>query len=236
MFFSLAARALFLLVEGGQQGFRLGVIAEGLADVDEAIDIAGAEDEASSKLKRVFAQAVLACTDGFGAFACARVVRPQEVKQVRFFEAEFAIGNALIVNQKRKGDVVFLAKKAGVIDVAQADGGNSRAALTEMLKVLAQLRDVLLAENSTIMPQKDDDGGRISPQGTECYGLAVHVRQRDGSESRAIAFSHGETLSCWQECVSSGGSRFPGTCWSARESPQATKLPKNPNLKSKACH
>jgi hypothetical protein len=42
--------------------------------------------------------------------------------------------------------------------------------------VFAQLRDMLLAENSTIMPQKDDDGGRISPQGTECYGLAVHVR------------------------------------------------------------
>jgi hypothetical protein len=48
--------------------------------------------------------------------------------------------------------------------------------LTELLNVFAQLRDMLLAENSTIMPQKDDDGGRISPQGTECYRLAVHVR------------------------------------------------------------
>jgi hypothetical protein len=97
------------------------------------------------------------------------------VKQVSFLEAELAIGDALIVNQKREGDVVFLAKEAGVVDVAQADGSNSGATLTELLNVFAQLRDMLLAENSTIMPQKDDDGGRISPQGTECYGLAVHV-------------------------------------------------------------
>jgi hypothetical protein len=167
---------LFLLIEGGEQGFRLGVIAERLADVDEAIDIAGAENEASAKLKRILAQTVLARSDGFGAFACAGVIRPQEVKQVSFLEAELAIGDALIVNQKREGDVVFLAKEAGVVDVAQADGSNSGATLTELLNVFAQLRDMLLAENSTIMPQKDDDGGRISPQGTECYGLAVHVR------------------------------------------------------------
>lgn len=68
--------------------------------------------------------------------------------------------------------------------------------MNELLKVLAQLRDVLAAEDSTIMPQEDDDGGRVRPQRTECYGLAVDVRQGDAGESCAVAFSHGGTLSC----------------------------------------
>jgi hypothetical protein len=194
---TLAISAGFLLVERGEQR-----LAERLADVVEAIHIARAEDEAAAELERIFAQAVLAHADGFGPFAGARVVRPQQVKQVGFLETEFAISDALVVNQKREIDVVFLAKKTSVIEVAQADGGKSGAALKELLKVLAQLRDVLAAENSTIVPQKDDHRRRISPQGAECYWLAVHVRQGDAGQSGAVSFSHGGTLSCSRQLVS----------------------------------
>ena len=162
--------------------------------MDETVDIAGAEDEAAAKLERIFAQTVLARADQFGAFARLHVVSAQEVQQVGFFQLKFLIGHALIVNQQRKGDVAFLAEQAGVIDVAQADGGQACATLLKFLKVLAQLRDMLRAEDSTIVPEKDDHRGRVRPQGTEMHGFAIDVRQGDGGQPCAIALSHGGTL------------------------------------------
>lgn len=173
---------------------RLGVIAERLADVDETVDISWSEHEAAAKLERVFAQTVLARADQLGAFARLHVVAAKKVQQVGLFQAEFAISHALIVNEQRKGDVVFLAEEAGVIDVAQADGGHAGSALLELVKMLAQLRDVLAAEDSTIVPEKDDHRGRVSPQGTEMNGFAINVRKGDGGQSCAIALSHGGTL------------------------------------------
>ena len=201
----LARRALLLLVECGEQGLRLGVITEGLADMDKAVDIAGAEDEAAAELERVLAEAVLAHADGFGALAGAGVVRPQEVKQVGFLKAELAIGDALVINQERERDAGLLAEVAGITHIAQADGGKAGAALPELLLKLAQLRDVLTAEDSTVVSQKDDHGRRISPQRAECHGLALDIRQGNAGESGAVAFSHGGTLSVLlQACVKRG--------------------------------
>lgn len=172
--------------------------------MDETVDIAGTKDEAAAKLERVFTQTMLAHADGLGALACLHVIAAEEVKQVGLFQAEFAIGHTLIVNEQREGDVVFLAEKAGVIDVAQTDGGQAGATLLKFLKVLAQLRDMLTAEDSTIVPQEDDHGGRVSPQGTKLHGFAIDVRQGDRGESCTIALSHGEVLSCCRNRVSSG--------------------------------
>ncbi|HEX5434736.1 MAG TPA: hypothetical protein VFY05_10900, partial [Candidatus Angelobacter sp.] len=95
------------------------------------------------------------------------------------------------------------AEQAGIIDVAQADGGKAGAALLKLLKVLAQLRDMLRAENSTIVPEKDDHRRRVGPQGTEMHRFAIDVRQGDGGKSCAIALSHGGVLSCSQRALSS---------------------------------
>lgn len=111
----------------------LGVIAEGFTDVDETVDIARAENEGTAKLERIFSQTVLARADGFGALACLHIVAAEQVQQVGFFQAKLAISHALIVNEQREGDAAFLAEQAGVINVAQADGGQAGAALLKLL-------------------------------------------------------------------------------------------------------
>src|SRR5262249_48762169 len=58
-----------------------GVVAECLADVNKAIDIAGSEHKAAPELKRVFPQAMLAMSRGLGAFAVSGIVLAQKVKQ-----------------------------------------------------------------------------------------------------------------------------------------------------------
>ncbi len=71
----------------------------------------------------------------------------------------------------------MLAEVAGVTWVAQAHGDDLCAFGADGLLVFAQLRDVLTAEDSTIMAQKDDHGRAVSPQRAQPDGIAVGVRQ-----------------------------------------------------------
>lgn len=60
----------------------------------------------------------------------------------------------------------FFAKDAGVVGVAEADGGQGSASVVEGLLVSAQLRDVLTAEDSAIVTKKDDYRRSFLPQRT----------------------------------------------------------------------
>jgi hypothetical protein len=44
--------------------------------------------------------------------------------------------------------------------------------------MLAQLRDVLAAEDSTIVAKEDYHRGMLGPEGTELDWFAIHIRQR----------------------------------------------------------
>jgi hypothetical protein len=69
---SLVRCARFLLSAScncRQQRFGRSVVAEGLADVNEAVNVAGSEDEAAAKLEGVLAGAMLAMSGGAGALA-----------------------------------------------------------------------------------------------------------------------------------------------------------------------
>jgi len=67
---------------GGQQCRDRRVIAKCLADMGEAVDIAGTKNEARAKLERIFAEFVLAMAGGVGTFASDSVIAAQQVKQV----------------------------------------------------------------------------------------------------------------------------------------------------------
>lgn len=131
--------------------------------MDEAIDISGRKYKAAAKLKWIFAQAVLAHADRFGSFASAGVVPAQQMEQVGFLKAHRFVSLALIINEKREGDAGLLAEMAGITRIAQTDGCQARALLAKLLFKFAQLRNVLTAEDSTVMPQKDNHRGRITP-------------------------------------------------------------------------
>ena len=171
-----------------EQRFRFGVVAEGAADVDEQIAIAGSEDEARSELKRILTQAVLAVSGTLGAGARCGVVAAEEMEQVRRFQFSGAISGAIGIDQQRKRDAGLLPKQAGIVHVAQADGGQCRSRLLEFLLVCAQLRDMLTAENSTVVTQKHNDGGIRFPKRTQPNIATAAFRQHNVGESRTERF------------------------------------------------
>ncbi len=121
------------------------------------------KNKASAQLKRIFAQLVLFVATGLGALAGLHIVATQQMKEVGFLEFQCAIGFSIFVNQQWKSDVGLFAKELGVLEVAQPNGCQGCAFLAKPIFIFAQLRDVLSAEDSTIMPQEHDDGGTCTP-------------------------------------------------------------------------
>ena len=68
--------------------------------------------------------------------------------------AREAVRPALLVDQEGECDPGLLAERARVLAVAEPDRRQPGARSAEGLLVLAQLRDVLPAEDSTVMPQE----------------------------------------------------------------------------------
>ncbi len=60
--------------QGGEECGGGGVIAEGFAEVGEAVDVPGAEDECAAELEGVAAEFVLVMAGGAGAFAAFEIV------------------------------------------------------------------------------------------------------------------------------------------------------------------
>jgi hypothetical protein len=56
--------------------------------------------------------------------------------------------------------------------------------------MVAQLRDVLAAEDSTPVPEKNNHGRAIVPESTKREPATLRVRQCDGCQARADGFRH----------------------------------------------
>ncbi len=151
----------------------------------EAIHVAGTENEAPAELEGILAEASLLVTGGIGTFASCLVVASEDVQQSSGAKPRNAIGRALRVHQEREGDAGVLAEKAGVVLVAEPDGGKVCALFAKRLFVFAQLRDVLAAEHSTIVSQKHDHCRTIRPQRAELNRMVVCVGQDDPRKLRA---------------------------------------------------
>jgi len=144
--------------------------------VDEQILVPGGKYKAASKLQRIFSQAMLLVSCGLGPFACLQIVFAQQVEQCGVAQANGFVGLAFVIDEKRELDAGFLAEKFGIAGIAQANHGQMRAFLLELGFKFAQLRDVLSAKNSTVMPKKDHHGRSTLPQRSEPRRLAVGVR------------------------------------------------------------
>jgi len=68
------------------------------------------------------------------------------------------------------------------VHVAQSNGREIRSPAAKLLFIFAQLRDVLAAEDSTVVAQEDQNRGRSGPQCAELNLAVVSVRQRDVRE------------------------------------------------------
>ena len=175
---------------GGEQVSGLSVVAEGLADVGVPVDVAGAEDETAAELEGVLAEPDLPVSGRLGALASLGVIGAQQVQQVGLFQANGAIGRALVVDQERECDAGLFAEQAGVVGVAQAYRSEVCSFVFEGLLVLAQLRDVLSAENSTVVPQENQDRGLRLPKGAKLDLAAIGIGENDAGQGFAKRAGH----------------------------------------------
>ena len=168
--------------DGRQESLDLRIVTERPAYVHVYIHIAWSEDKAPAELERVLAETVLAIAGRAGASAGPGVVSSQKVQDVGLSETGGAVGEALPVDQEREGDAGFIPEEAGIVPVTQANGGEVRAFLFESQLVVAQLRDVLAAEDSTVMAQEHEHGWTLFPERAQTHVAPVQVGQDDGGE------------------------------------------------------
>jgi hypothetical protein len=141
----------------------------------EAVDVAWAEDEGAAELEGIAAEFVLVVTGGTGAFAAYEIVAAEEMEEVGGFEIGDFVDLAVLVDEQGEADFGFLLEEAGVVGVAEADGGEGGAFFAEGSLVFAQLRDVFAAEDSAVVAEENQDGGIVFPERAEPDLLAESV-------------------------------------------------------------
>lgn len=155
-----------------------GIIAKSFTHVDEQVFVPGSKYKTAAKLQRIFSQAMLLVSCGLGPLARLQIVFAQKVEQGSVAQANGFVGFALVIDQKRELDAGFLAEELCIAGITQPDHGQMGAFLLELSFKFAQLRDVLSAEDSTVMPKEDHHGGSGLPQRSEPRRFAVGVRKR----------------------------------------------------------
>ena len=156
----------------------------------EAVHISRTENKTSAELKRILAEFVLVMTRSAGPFAADGIIFSKKMEQIRRAESSGLICLALIVDQKRELDSRFLAKHASVACVTQANGSQRSSFVPEGLFVVAQLRDVFAAKNSSVMAKKDEHRGAAGPERPEPGFLAIRVGKHDFREPAAQGLIH----------------------------------------------
>lgn len=104
------------------------------------------------------------------------------MKEIPGFKISSSVCQAIFVDKQRKIYPRFFAKDAGVICIAQADGRQTGSSRFKFRFVFAQLRDMLAAEDSAIVPEEHNDGRILLPKGIETYFGAGGVGQHNGCQ------------------------------------------------------
>jgi hypothetical protein len=133
---------------------------------------------------------MLVMTRSAGPLAALEVVATQKVEQIRHAQLGYFIRLSLFINQQREIDSRFFLKNVRVIPISQTDCCQRCSSVFEGLLVFAQLRDVLAAKDSSIVPQKNNHGGFAFPQRTQPNFLPECVRQYNLHKPPAESFLH----------------------------------------------
>ena len=151
----------------------------------ENVQIAWGEDKAGAQLEGIFAQFVLTVAGGLGLVPGDEIIPSAEVEEVTLPEARGFVGVALFIDEQGEGDPRLLAEEASVVGVTQTDSGEGGAGFLDLLLVIAQLRNMVAAEDSPVVAQEDQHCGSVFPQGTQADCLAVGIREFNGGEGGA---------------------------------------------------
>ena len=132
--------------------------------MDKLVHVSWCEDETCSQLERILTQLCLPEPASLGALAVGSIVLAEKVEQVGLLQLRRAIGFTISIDQEWECDSRLLAEGTGIVHITQPYGREIRALGLKFLLVFAQLRDVLAAEDSTIVPQKHDDRRPLRPK------------------------------------------------------------------------
>jgi len=133
---------------------------------------------------------MLFVSGGLRAAARPHVVSTQQMEQGSVAQPNSFVGLAFVIDQKRELDAGFFSEEFGVARVAQSHGGEMRALLLELFFECAQLRDMLSAEDSTVVAKEDQHRRATLPQRPEARGISVDVWERDSGQLAAERFRH----------------------------------------------
>ena len=168
----------------------------------EAIDVAWPEHKASTELKRILPGRVLPMAGRACPLAIGHVPASHEVQQAGGAQPGCSIRLAAFIDEQRKGDPRLLLKRPRIRATAKTNGGERSALLPECVLVSAQLRDMLAAENSPIVPKEHEHDWVGRPERTEPRLRAVAVGKYDIGEPTAERVDHDQKYPCRGEVVS----------------------------------
>ena len=89
-----------------------------------------------------------------------------------------------LIHQQRKADASLRPKRLRVAEIAQPDGRQRRSLIPKGLLMIAQLRNVLAAEDSPIMPQESDHRRPLLPQRSQSHRPRFRVRKHNLRQPR----------------------------------------------------
>ncbi len=112
------------------------------------------------------------------------------MEQVRGFQFRRPVSDPFGIDQQREHDAGLLAEPAGIIHVAQPDRRQRGSGLLKFELVCAQLRDMLAAEDSAVVPQKNNYGRGALPQRANADITAARFRQHYIRKFRAERLRH----------------------------------------------
>ena len=153
----------------------------------ENVSIAWGEDETGAQLEGILAQFVLTVAGGLSLLAGGEVVPPEEVEEVGLPEVRDLVSATLFIDQQGEGNPCLVAKEPSVVGVPKTDCGEAGTGFLDPRLMIAQLRDMLAAEDSSIVAQENEHRGSFFPQGPKADCLADWVyefnRGKGGTQS-----------------------------------------------------
>jgi hypothetical protein len=129
------------------------------------VHVAGSEDEAPPELEGIWPLPVLAVPGGARTQPGDDVVWAERVDQGRRPELSGPVRLALRVDEEREADPGLPPERASVHEVSEPDRGQMRPTRQELRLLVAQLRDVLAAEDSAVVAEEHEGRGRVGPEG-----------------------------------------------------------------------
>jgi hypothetical protein len=106
---------------------------------------------------------MLVVTRGASTRSGLGIVRPHQVQKIRTPQPRGPVCQPILIDEQGKCDTRLFLKKPRIVPIAQPHRRQFCTFVLECGLVFAQLRDVLTAEDSSVVTEEDDHRGLVFP-------------------------------------------------------------------------